>query len=291
MLKHRLVSGLSLGAIFAASAVFLPQIWVWVVIVVVATLGQLEFYLLANRAGIPVYRVLGVLCGVAMISATYYTAGPEPAQLAASYKWESIALLSSFMLIFGRQFFQKDSAKSIEIIGATLMGILYVPFLLNFATRIAFSWTGTQNAFRMSDTGRLLILYLLIVVKMTDVGAFFVGSLIGKHKLIPRVSPGKTWEGFFGGVLVAVIASCSFCYLVEGKFGLIRMDMTHAVILGVVLALAGVVGDLFESVIKRSVSEKDSGTVVPGMGGVLDVIDSLLFGAPVLFGYVSLFLT
>ena len=290
MLRHRMVSGILLGALFACSALFLPQIWVWAVIVIVATLGQLEFYILANKAGIPVYRVLGVMCGLAMISATYYTAGPEPAQIAASYKWEIIVLLASFMLIFARQFLQKDNAKSIEIIGATLFGILYVPFLLNFATRIAFSWTGTQNAFRMSDTGRLLILYLLIVVKLTDVGAFFVGSLIGKHKLIPRVSPGKTWEGFFGGVTVAVIASCSFCYLVEGNFGLIHMDMVHAVILGVILALAGVIGDLFESVLKRSASKKDSGAVIPGMGGILDVIDSILFGAPVLYGYVSIFL-
>ncbi len=214
----------------------------------------------------------------------------EPGQLAASYKWESMALLVSFMVVFGRQFLQKDSSKSIEIIGATLLGVLYVPFLLNFITRLAFAWTGTQNAFRMSETGRLLILYLLIVVKMTDVGAFFVGSLLGKHKLIPRISPGKTWEGLAGGIIVAVVASCSFCYIVEGKFGLIGMSMTHAVVLGIILAIAGVLGDLFESMIKRSAKMKDSGAVIPGMGGVLDVIDSLLFGAPVLYGYVTLFL-
>lgn len=290
MLKHRVVSGLSLGVLFLGSAMFLPQIWVWAVIVVVATLGQLEFYILANRAGIPVYRVLGVVCGLGVISATYYTAGPEAGQIAASYKWDSIALLASFILIFARQFLQKDNRKSIEIIGATVLGILYVPFLLNYATRLAFCWTGTQNAFRMSETGRLLILYLLIVVKMTDVGAFFTGMLIGRHKLIPRVSPGKTWEGLVGGVLVAVAASCSFCYLVEGRFGVIRMDMADAVVLGIVLALAGVVGDLFESVVKRSADMKDSGSVIPGMGGILDVIDSLLFGAPVLYAYVTLFM-
>ena len=292
MLRHRLVSGLSLGALFLGGAIVLPQIWVWVIIVVVSTLGQLEFYILANKAGIPVYRVWGVVCGMAMISATYFTAGPLPEQIAQSYKWESIVLLASFMIIFARQFYQKDTAKSIEIIGATLLGILYVPFLLNFATRLAFAWTGTQNAFRMSETGRLLILYLLIVVKITDVGAFFVGSAIGKHKLIPRVSPGKTWEGLIGGLAAAVVASCSFCYIVEGNFGdKIHMEMTDAAILGLVLGLSGVVGDLFESVLKRSADKKESGKTIPGMGGVLDVIDSLLFGAPVLYGYATLFLS
>lgn len=290
MLKYRVVSGLSLGLLFLGSAMFLPQIWVWAVIVLVAALGQLEFYIIANRAGIPVYRVLGVACGLGVISATFFTAGPEAGQVAAGYKWDSIALISSLILIFARQFFQKDNKRSMEIIGATILGILYVPFLLNYSTRLAFCWTGTQNAFRMSETGRLLILYLLIVVKMTDIGAFFTGSLIGRHKLIPRVSPGKTWEGFFGGILLAAAASCGFCYLVEGRFGVISMDMTHAAVLGVVLAVAGVIGDLFESVIKRSADMKDSGTVIPGMGGVLDVIDSLLFGAPVLYAYVTLFL-
>lgn len=290
MLRHRLFSGVVLGALFVGSALFLPQIWVWAVIVLVSTLGQLEFYILANKAGIPVFRVLGVACGLGMISATYYTAGPLPEDMAAGYKWESIALLASFMLIFGRQFFQKDNVKSIEIIGATLLGIVYVPFLLNFATRIAFGWTGTHNAFRMSETGRLLILYLLIVVKVTDIGAFFVGSVAGRHKLIPRISPGKTWEGLFGGIAMAVAASCSFCHLTGGRFGVIQMDMKHAVILGVILSLAGVLGDLFESMIKRTAAIKDSGSVIPGMGGVLDVIDSVLFGAPALYGYVTLFL-
>lgn len=290
MLKHRVISGVLMGALFIGCAVFLPQVWVWAAIVLVATLGQLEYYILANKAGIQVFRVWGVFCGLLVISSTYYTAGPEPQQIAAGYKWESIALLASFMIICTRQFMRKDSAKAIEIIGGTILGILYVPFLLNFITRIAFAWTGTQNAFRMSQTGRLLILYLLIVVKMTDIGAYFVGSTIGKHKLIPRISPGKTWEGLAGGICVAVLASCSFCYIVEGRFGLISMSMSHAVVLGVVLALAGVGGDLFESLIKRSADMKDSGAVVPGMGGVLDVIDSILFGAPVLYGYVTLFL-
>ena len=289
-LKYRLVSGITMGAVFVGSAVFLPQIWVWVAIVLVSTLGQLEYYTLANKAGIPVFRVWGVMCGALVISATYYTAGPDPQQIAASYKWESIALLASFMVVFARQFLQKDNAKSIEIMGGTLLGILYVPFLLNFVTRLAFGLTGTQNASGMSETGRLLILYMLIVVKMTDVGAFFVGSLIGRHKLIPRISPGKTWEGLAGGIISAVIASCGFCFIVGEKFGVISMGMTHAVVLGVVLSLAGVVGDLFESMIKRSANMKDSGTLIPGMGGVLDVIDSVLFGAPVLYGYVTLFL-
>ena len=143
----------------------------------------------------------------------------------------------------------------------------------------------------VGPTGFLLAMYLIVVVKVTDIGAFFTGKAIGRHKLFPRISPAKTWEGFFGGVAVAVAGSLVFCHAVHYHFGKVVLAPHDAVCMGVILALAAVAGDLFESLLKRASGMKDSSAVVPGMGGVLDVIDSLLFGAPVLYYYVRFVLS
>lgn len=291
MLSHRIFSGaLWMAAVFAC-AFLMPQIWIWVVIALISVVGQLEFYAMMDKAGIPVYRVVGAICGTILITATYFTAGPAPGQMTAGYKWDNVVLLASLIAVFVRQFPQKLNPKPIETIGGTLMGILYVPFLLNYITRLAFGWTGTDNAMNMGETGRALVLYLIIVVKVTDVGAFFAGTSFGRHKLFPRISPGKTWEGFMGGVVFAVAASLFIYKIYGGRFGGIEFHFDDAIILGVLLAVAGMVGDLFESLVKRAANVKDSGALFPGMGGLLDVIDSLLFGAPILYGYVCLFMS
>ena len=127
-------------------------------------------------------------------------------------------------------------------------------------------------------------------MKITDVGAYITGTLLGRHKLIPRISPGKTWEGAFGGVTVAVITSITFLVLRDHSLGTVQISTMHAAVLGLLLGVVGTVGDLFESLLKRASGAKDSGAVVPGMGGLLDVLDSLLFAAPVLYVYLRLFL-
>jgi phosphatidate cytidylyltransferase len=134
----------------------------------------------------------------------------------------------------------------------------------------------------------MLIFYLVIVVKSTDTGAYFTGRLLGKHKLFPKISPGKTWEGFVGGLLTAILASCLFSLYTGFSLGEVDFPLRNAAVLGLVLALAGVIGDMMESLIKRATGTKDSGSVILGMGGILDVLDSLLVGAPVLYLYIVL---
>lgn len=291
MLKHRIISGgLWIVGVFVF-AYFVPQVWVWVGIAIVSAVGQLEFYSMMDKSGIPVYRVVGVLCGTALITATYFTAGPEAGQMAAGYRWENVVLLASLIAVFVRQFPQKLNPKPMETIGGTLIGILYVPFLINYITRLAFAWTGTDSAMRMGATGSALFVFLVLVVKVTDIGAFTAGSLFGRHKLFPRISPGKTWEGFLGGVIFAVATSWALYHINAGRFGSLAFHFDDAIILGALLSIAGTVGDLFESLIKRTAGVKDSGVLFPGMGGLLDVIDSLLFGGPILYGYVCLFMS
>jgi len=290
MLKHRLASGLLIGGALVLVANYLPPVFAWGLLVAITLLAQIEFYTMANRAGFAVFRGVGLVCGAAMITATFWTTGPEAHDLACGYKWENLILFATLLAMFMRQFPQKHNTQPVATIAVSLLGVWYVPFLFNYFTRLAFGWEGAVGATRVSPTGRWLILYLVAVVKSSDIGAYFSGRALGRHKLFPRLSPKKTWEGFVGGLLTAVVVSLLFQAGLGGKLGRVAFGRVDAVLLGFVLALAGVCGDLFESLIKRASATKDSGRLIPGMGGLLDVLDSLLFGAPMLYAYAKLFL-
>lgn len=292
MLKKRVLSGFLIISSLLFAGFYAPSSIIWVLLLVIAAGGQFEFYHMVNAGGIPVFRIMGLLSGAALISATFWTAGPDAAHAVRAYDWETLVLLVSLIAVCVRQFPQKNNDKPLATIGCTLLGIWYVPFLFDYITRLAFAWDGVgTGATTVGRTGFVLTMYLIVVVKITDIGAFFTGMAIGRHKLFPRISPAKTWEGFFGGVIVAVIASLVFCHLADYQFGRLTVTRVDAVILGVILSLSGVAGDMFESLLKRAGSMKDSSAIVPGMGGVLDVIDSLLFGAPVLYYYARFFLS
>ncbi|MDR0532479.1 MAG: phosphatidate cytidylyltransferase [Verrucomicrobiales bacterium] len=165
---------------------------------------------------------------------------------------------------------------SLATAATTIFGFLYVPYLFSFLLRMA-----------NSSDGLLAALYLVAVTKSTDIGAYLVGSWIGKHKMSPQTSPKKTWEGFCGGVLVSLTVSVLYAHFVLQQ--LWPFSLWHAAVLGILLPVACVVGDLAESVLKRDTEIKDSGTFIPGIGGALDLIDSILFTAPLFYYYVILF--
>jgi phosphatidate cytidylyltransferase len=131
--------------------------------------------------------------------------------------------------------------------------------------------------------GAKLIFFLLLVVWMGDSGAYYVGKSLGKHKLSPRISPKKTVEGLAGGIVTSII----FAVVIHFTF-FKEMPLVHAIIAGVILSFAGVIGDLAESMWKRSADVKDSGTLIPGHGGFLDRFDSIFFTAPILYCYWTL---
>ncbi len=291
VLVHRIMSGTLIFTLLILAANHLPALGGWLLLVAISAMAQLEFYRLLNLPGIPVFRWLGVLVGSCMVTATYFTMGLSPDHAVDALTWEHFVLCLGLILVFFRQFPQKENTQPLATIACTLLGILYVPYLFNYFTRLIYGWEHAAHDMRVSETGRQLVFYLVIVVKSTDIGAFFVGSAIGKHKLFPRLSPRKTWEGFAGGLVCAMIASLTFVHASRGSFGVLEVRMLDGVILGVLLSLVGTAGDMFESLLKRASGSKDSGTSVPGMGGLLDVLDSLLFGAPVLYFYARLILS
>lgn len=160
----------------------------------------------------------------------------------------------------------------------TLFGFFYVPYLLNYATKILFCVP--------DGAGIPLLAYAVAISKFTDVGAYVAGSLFGRHKLSPLISPKKTWEGLAGGVGAALLTSVGLVKLFPNALG--SLAGIHAWILGLLLAGVSVIGDLGESVVKRDAHVKDSGKFIPGIGGALDLVDSLLFSLPVFYGYLIL---
>ena len=233
---------------------------------------------------VPHMSAKGVIGAVALISGSWFVFGMQRFRSqsdfpALSYDFDIFILLVFALGVFIRQFPQKLNPHGIETMAVTFFGLIYVAWLSNFITRINFA----------SADGRFFVMYLVVVTKFTDIGAYLVGTTVGKHKMIPRISPNKTWEGTAGGILFAVASSIvCFHWLHElGESGMTRND---ALLLGVVLGAAAVVGDLAESLIKREAGVKDSSNVLPGHGGALDLVDSLLFTAPLLYVYMRLML-
>ena len=197
-----------------------------------------------------------------------------------SYDFEICILLVFALGVFVRQFPQKLNPDSIVTMSVTLFGLIYVAWLGNFITRVNF----------VNPQGRYFVMFLVVVTKFTDIGAYLVGSTLGRHKMIPRISPKKTWEGTVGGVVAALGGSLLCMVLLETPLTEAGMTLRHAAVLGLLLGVAAVIGDLAESLIKREAGVKDSSTVLPGHGGALDLVDSLLFTAPLLYVYLRLVL-
>ena len=163
-------------------------------------------------------------------------------------------------------------------IGITLLGILYVAFLGGFLVAIR---VGFEMAPGLSTD---LLGFFFLVLFGSDTGAYFTGRAIGKHKLAPSISPGKTVEGLIGGILTAAAfgALATFWFFPE-------LPYQCSIPLACVLAFAGVLGDLAESAMKRGSKTKDAASLLPGHGGLLDRLDSLLFGAPILYYFARFY--
>ncbi len=286
-LKWRTLSGLSAGVIVLVSAFFLPSVCIIALLTLIAAAAILEFYRLLDVAGIPSFRVVGVLAAIALVLGTGWSLVVPRVLGVRVFEAEVFVLFITVTAVLLRQFPQKHNTQPLATVACTLLGILYVPMLFNFFTKLAFTWGESSPFATVSATGVALPIYLIVVVKVTDIGAYFTGRLFGRHKLIPRISPGKTWEGFIGGILTGLLTSLMFRAANGGCFGQVAWSWFDAVALGLLLPLIGTVGDLTESLLKRAAGVKDAGSMVPGMGGLLDVLDSLLFAAPALYYYVA----
>ena len=228
-------------------------------------LGLYEFFTMVEKKGIKIYKYVGIGMG-SIIPLSILL------RFELTKKWELsfIALLLLFLLLM--QFRRRQNSGVIVDISTTLFGILYVSWFLSFLIKI-----------RFMPNGAGLLASVLLMTKLGDVGAYLIGSRFGKSPLMPRISPKKTVEGAIGGLIFSLLGA-----LASRLF--LGFSYLHLVIMGIALSALGQLGDLSESLIKRDCGVKDSGKIFPGMGGVLDELDSLLFTAPVFYFYISIIL-
>lgn len=284
---RRLISSLILWGVVVA-ALFSPNAFIsgacfLTVMVALAAVGQVEFYGLVEQRGLVCYKWTGLAFGIALVASTWLMLSgvvQEQTLPAKAHDFETGVVVVCFLGLCVRRFLDKRQTDGFIAIAATLLGLLYVPWLLNFIQKIHF--------FPRAE-GTWYLVYFILVTKFSDMGAYATGSLIGRHKMIPRISPGKTWEGFAGALLFSMLGSLAFAHFARGH--LAGMTPLHAAVLGLLLGGAAVLGDLIESLFKREAGAKDSGRLFPGIGGILDLLDSLLFNAPLMYLYLRHVLT
>jgi phosphatidate cytidylyltransferase len=253
------------------------------IMIFLALAGLAEFYGLVERRNLVCFKWCGLLGGVLLMAGTFLHLTGHLGIYNSPSRANDFETGFIILFVLGlcvRQFVSRSNTAGILAISTTLFGLMYVPWLLNFIQKI--------NFFPGVD-GKFYVLYFIIVTKFSDTGAYAVGSLIGRHKMIPRISPGKTWEGLGGAIFFSTAASLVFAHFLGDKMA--GMNRLHAVAIGMLLGSTAVIGDLIESLFKREAGVKDSGGLFPGIGGILDLLDSLLFNAPIMYLYLRHILT
>jgi phosphatidate cytidylyltransferase len=278
----RLSSTLTLWALIFGALWLDSSYLFYILIGVLGMLGYWEYLQMLGHRGKPfaVLRLWSLLVAATYLLTCFYHF--ERFGRSGFGAVESVAIFLSVAGAFTVLLpFKIDGRRTVEQISETSFGFVYVMVLFTFLAHLIYL---PHEAAPGRPAGGFYLLFVLVVTKFTDMGAYITGTLIGKHKMIPHISPGKTWQGFGGAIVFAVLGGLAIFYMFPGDLKI--LTPTHVVVLGVVLALAAVVGDLAESVLKRSLDVKDSGHVLPGIGGALDLIDSLLFTAPIFYFYL-----
>jgi phosphatidate cytidylyltransferase len=270
-MTKRILSTVILWALVVCSLYFFRTGGGVALITLISVLTLREFYRLMQALGLAPFDRLGMtLGGLITIAPWIEVQVGIPATHALA-----IAVIIFSVRILG----ERDPQNRVEALAATLFGLVYVAYMLQYLVRIV---TPLPND-HLGSTGRLLLfVWLVAVSKFCDVGALLSGMLMGKHQMSPRISPKKTWEGAIGGVLISMGVGAFIAWLARAYFPHHMTPLVSAVI-AIPIALVAIVSDLIESVIKRRATIKDSGGIIPGIGGVFDLSDSLILTAPLGF--------
>lgn len=240
---------------------------------IAALLALNEFYGLAGKFDCKPQVVAGYAAALVVLASFLFD---KPSLAVAAVVALSILSLA---VALGSSNELKDSLMSVS---STMFGVVYVALLPGCLIGVRMLPDAITDLTAPHLASKLLTMFFAMVM-MTDTGAYYVGRTLGRHKLAPRISPGKTIEGAIGGFVMAVVtgALCKVIFFHE-------IALTHAIALGAAIGLVGQIGDLAESMLKRGAGVKDSGNLLPGHGGMLDRIDSILFCAPLLYYYARL---
>ena len=236
------------------------------------TLALGEFYDLAAKAGDQSCRLLGHAAALGVLACFF----------AARLDWIAAVLALLICSTLAQSLFSKrEMNTALGSVSATVLGVVYVALLAGFLLGVKMI---QDRGAHVHLASRLLTAFFIMVM-MADTGAYYVGRAIGRRKLAARISPGKTVEGLIGGLVFAAAAGplCRLAFFNE-------LPLLDSIVLGALIGVVGPVGDLAESLLKRGSGVKDSSALLPGHGGVLDRVDSILFCAPLIYFYARFFL-
>ncbi len=226
--------------------------------------GLYEFFYMVEKKGVKLFKILGLLVGV-LIPITIYFRVP------INEGWQFLFVVIAIFILFLLELTKKETHHSVLSISATVFGIIYISWCFSFLIRI-----------RQLPEGIMLAGFLILVTKSSDMGAYFWGKKFGKTRLLKRISPKKSLEGAIGGFFTSLVVGLIFSIFIES------ITFWEKFFLIIILAIIAQLGDLFVSLVKRDCRVKDSGKLFPGMGGILDVIDSLIFTAPTFYLYLTM---
>ena len=271
MNKNRLLSS---AILIVVTSVALFYDWLFItVMLVLTTAGLYEFFYLIKKKGIPIYSYTGIIIGVLIPISIFFHFEPTKG-------WELFFIVLVLLMIFLMQFMRKENANAIVGISTTLFGVLYVSWFFSFLIKI--------RSLLPAMAGIKLLAFIIIVTKLGDIGALLIGSKWGRHPLFPRVSPKKTIEGSVGSFAFSVAGAILCRSFLPASIPFVLSDI---IFIGAFFGGLGQLGDMSESLIKRDCNVKDSGKALPGLGGVLDFIDSMLFSAPAFYFFMSAILS
>ena len=250
-----------IGVFLSFLTIFWKGFPFFIIIIIIALLGLKELYSIAHKLGYRPSYILGSVLTFYFITITVYDI------YCLNYYIENIIITFFIILTFIFQLFKKDYSKVLAEISITIFGSIYLGYLLSFMLKI-----------KDLPNGNYYLISLLIITWANDTGAYLIGTKFGKNKIFPKISPKKTIEGSIGGIIFSI----------AGTFALknwLNLTFNELLSLGLIISIIAQLGDLFESVLKRGSGIKDSGTLIPGHGGILDSLDSLIFTAPVFYYY------
>lgn len=266
-LALRVITGL-LGSAAIVFCVVFSEWTYFAIFFLVTLLTLLEFYKLAGIDGLVPQKTLGLIIGLFVYSISFFI---EEGRIGSQYYFLIFPMVS---LVFIVKLYKKTERKPFTNIAITVLGIFYtaVPFaLLNIATY-------DNNTYNYE-----IICGCLFILWATDTGAYFAGTLFGKNKLFERISPKKSWEGAVGGAILAMVFAYGFSVYFK------TLPQWQWLCIGAIIIVGGIYGDLVESLLKRSIEIKDSGSSLPGHGGFLDRFDGLLISAPFIVAFLEIF--
>jgi len=263
--------------IFVLGGLWLHPLSFFIVGAVMIGGTQHEYYLMVRGTGVRPQLVTGIISGfILYVTSTLIALGWLPFK-------GFLVLIPVISIVMVIELF-RNVERPFDSLAHTFFSILYTAVPFSMFPFSAFNRTGLEPLLQMEgiqfSPGILIGFFLLLWTN--DTGAYLVGSLIGKHRLFERISPKKSWEGFFGGMLLTLLVA----RLISGWLGV--ADTTGWMIIAFIVSVAGTLGDLLESMLKRSLGLKDSGTIMPGHGGFLDRFDSVVVAFPLVYLYLAI---